>query len=44
MPTNILNIVTVTKTKVKYTQASGLPDWEGVIIGEITGDFFEVTT
>lgn len=23
-------------TKVKYTSASGLPDWEGNIVGELT--------
>lgn len=25
------------RTCVKYTQASGLPDWSGNIVGEITG-------
>jgi len=25
-------------TAVKYTAASGLPDWEGDIVGELTGD------
>lgn len=25
-------------TKVKYTEESGLPDWEGAIIGEIVGE------
>ena len=24
------------KTRVKYTSASGLPDWEGEIVGELT--------
>ena len=24
------------KTRVKYTAASGLPDWEGDIVGELT--------
>ena len=39
MPTKILSIVNENaKTKVKYTQESGLPDWEGVITGTLTGD------
>ena len=31
------DIVPYQKTKVTYTQASGLPDWEDVITGEIAG-------
>ena len=31
------DIVPYKKTKVTYTQESGLPDWEGVIEGEIAG-------
>ena len=40
MPAKIRSIVTEDqKTKVSYTQASGLPDWEGVITGTISGSF-----
>lgn len=39
MPSKILSIVNENaKTKVKYTQESGLPDWEGVITGTLSGN------
>lgn len=40
MPAKIRSIVTEDqKTKVSYTQASGLSDWEGVITGTISGSY-----
>lgn len=32
------NVPTHEPTRVKYTAASGLPDWEGVIVGELLED------
>lgn len=38
------DIVIGERTRVKYTAESGLPDWEGDIVGEISGGSYKATS